>query len=102
MAPAIHTGEIRPVTLPPILAYIVGVPVAPRVTVERLIDAAIEALNELDGDPDREEDDPSGQCDEDEINTNLHLQWTTGAGCELSDPGGCDATEPMLHAWGRP
>ncbi len=50
---------------------------------ERLIDR----LDEIDGDPDIEEDDPAGQCDEDEINTLLHNRWATGAGCTISDPG---------------
>jgi hypothetical protein len=46
---------------------------------------------------DTEEDDPSGQCDEDGINT--ALGWAAhggGAGCPISDPGGCehDGREP--------
>jgi hypothetical protein len=36
-----------------------------------------------------EEDDPPGACDEDEISTNLSAQWAAGAGCTISDPGGC-------------
>lgn len=34
---------------------------------------------------DDEEDDPSGQCDEDGINTALHVLAGRGAGCLLSD-----------------
>lgn len=51
-----------------------------------------------DADP-GEEDDPSGQCDEDGINTNLTAQWATGAGCTISDapedddPGGGNVTD---------
>lgn len=33
-----------------------------------------------------EEDDPSGQCDEDGINTNLTAQWASRPGCSISDP----------------
>lgn len=53
-----------------------------------------------------EEDDPSGQCDEDEINTAAHWVGYTpqakGAGCPISDPGGCqhDGREPDFdHAY---
>lgn len=38
-----------------------------------------------DDDP-GEEDDPSGQCDEDGINTNLTAQWASRPGCAISDP----------------
>jgi len=54
---------------------------------ERLIDR----LDEIDGDPDGEEDDPSGQCDEDGINTlyptsgQLQGAPLTGPGCPISD-----------------
>ena len=44
-------------------------------------------------DDEPEEDDPSGQCDEDGINTDAQgLQCIAhhGPGCELSDPGGSD------------
>ena len=39
------------VLLPPALSYIMGVLYAPREAVERLIEAAIAALDEMDGDP---------------------------------------------------
>jgi hypothetical protein len=54
--------------------------------------------NILAGHEDDEEDDPPGQCDEDEINT--HDQWLQmghfGPGCTISDAGGCehDGREP--------
>ncbi|WP_324740119.1 hypothetical protein U8326_10090 [Tsuneonella sp. CC-YZS046] len=36
---------------------------------------------------DAEEDDPSGQCDEDGINTDLRVRWQDyGPGCAISDP----------------
>ncbi|MFA7587541.1 MAG: hypothetical protein WCY11_15340 [Novosphingobium sp.] len=44
----------------------------------------------------REDDDPSGQCDEDEINTHFLGRWNEGPGCPISDPDcavddrGCD------------
>jgi hypothetical protein len=60
------------------------------------ISVAIDLLDFTDGDADTEdadpaeEDDPSGQCDEDGINTARHLiQHTYGAngpGCPISDP----------------
>ena len=45
---------------------------------------------------DDEEDDPSGQCDEDGVNTGLATAIGYGAGCSISDPGGCehDGREP--------
>lgn len=49
------------------------------------IAVAIELADTLDGDPDLEEDDPQGACDEDEISTNLHASWGGGAGCLISD-----------------
>lgn len=49
-----------------------------------------------------EEDDPSGQCDEDGINTDSDLiRYTTGssgAGCPISDPGGGNV-EDEAQAW---
>lgn len=63
-----------------------------RRTLERFIAAAIDALDAVDGDPDLEDDDPSGQADEDGINTitpgENSLYYHPGPGCELSDPGG--------------
>ena len=45
--------------------------------------------NLLAGEEDDEEDDPSGQCDEDGVNTDLAMRRGNGAGCPISDPGGC-------------
>ncbi len=64
-----------------------------RKLLESFINAAIDALDTVDGDPDLEEDDPSGQADEDGVNTatpaeaGLYFRGY-GPGCELSDPGG--------------
>ena len=56
-----HPRANTAIKLPPILAFIVGVEMAPRSVVENVIQKAIEALDELDGDPDLEDDDPD-QC----------------------------------------
>jgi len=54
-------------------------------------DYGIERLDDFEGDPDcedadaDEDDDPSGQCDEDGINTAFHPFG--GPGCPISDPG---------------
>lgn len=56
-----------------------------RQTVEAFISVAIELLDVLDGNSDVEEDDPSGQCDEDEINTNLDCTQDGMPGCVISD-----------------
>jgi hypothetical protein len=47
--------------------------------------ALIALLDRFDGDPDDEESDPSGQCDEDGVNTALHVLAERTAGCILSD-----------------
>jgi len=62
-----------------------------RSELEALTERLIDHLDEIDGDPDLEEDDPPGQCDEDEINTGspsfaMHGQHDKGPGCPISDP----------------
>ena len=56
----------------------------------------IDRLDIIEGDPDLEDDDPSGQCDEDGVSTNFGAACGGGPGCEISDPGGCehDGREP--------
>lgn len=53
------------------------------------VEGLIAFLDEMDGDPDLEDDDPAGQCDEDGINSAYHLvRYTVGAsgpGCPISD-----------------
>jgi len=44
-----------------------------RCELEDLAQSLIDHLDELDGDSDIEEDDPSGQCDEDGVNTTLSI-----------------------------
>ncbi|MBW8294751.1 hypothetical protein [Sphingopyxis sp.] len=61
-----------------------------RPALERMIAIGIDILDQIDPDPDLEEDDPTGQCDEDELNTGsprnvLHTRSLDGAGCVLSD-----------------
>lgn len=101
MATNPHTGGIRPVTpsqIPPYVAFFPEPATAQsRFLIQGYVDrdeiaAAVEALVELldtiDGDPDLEDDDPSGQCDEDDLNTGLHLALgDVGAGCPIADPG---------------
>lgn len=79
-------AESVPVTLPPVLAYIMGVDIAPRASVERLIQAAIDALDAMDGDCDLEdatdaEDDFSLSPDAEECASGV-------VGCPITDPGG--------------
>lgn len=57
----------------------------PRDDMERLAQSLIDRLDAMDGDPDDEDDDPAGQCDEDGINTALHVLAQLGAGCRLAD-----------------
>lgn len=52
--------------------------------------ALLALLDRFDGDPDCEEDDPAGQCDEDGVNTaSGSFLWGSpeGPGCPISDPG---------------
>jgi len=76
-----------------------AIPMLSRHDLEALTERLIEVLDDIDGDadlenydPDEEEDDPSGQCSEDELScathhTYLHGQSLNGPGCILSD--GC-------------
>jgi len=49
------------------------------------IEVLIDVLDALGGDPDGEDDDPAGQCDEDGVNTALHLLAGHGPGCMIAD-----------------
>lgn len=56
------------------------------------IEVLIDVLDALSGDPDCEDDDPAGQCDEDGINTGsskfcLHGTHFDGPGCPIADAG---------------
>lgn len=77
-----------------------------RPTLEAVAQAAIDRLDDLDGDPDLEDDDPAGQCDEDGLNCGqgvvyIHGKPQHGPGCAISDTGIGDrddeaATAPSL------
>jgi len=58
-----------------------------RKELEGFIAVSISLLDVVDGDPDAEEDDPCGVCDEDGVNTELGLAGKTssGPGCMISD-----------------
>lgn len=63
-----------------------------RLALEAVAQAAIDRLDELDGDPDMEDDDPAGQSDEDGLNCGdgifyLHGIAHDGPGCPISDTG---------------
>jgi hypothetical protein len=71
-----------------------------RATLANAVEVLVCVLDALDGDPDVEEDDPSGQRDEDGVNTGGTPTFGWGgpqaAGCPISDPDsavddeGCD------------
>jgi hypothetical protein len=72
-----------------------------RPALERFIAVAIDMLDLVDGDPDFEEDDPSGQSDEDGINTLipinlLNVRSLAGAGCILSDDDFDEVYQPLM------
>jgi hypothetical protein len=63
-----------------------------RPTLEAVAQAAIDRLDDLDDDPDLEDDDPAGQCDEDGINCGdgvfyVHGKPQHGPGCAIGDTG---------------
>ena len=65
--------------------------VAEREEIESCIERLIAVLDAADGDCDNEDDDPTGQNDEDGMNTGngvfyLHGSVYPGAGCPIADP----------------
>lgn len=89
MATRLHQAN-RATTLP--LGLISqAIPKLRRTDLVALTERLIDRLDELDGDPDEEDDDPAGQCDEDGINTIGHgsygMRGATygGPGCPISD-----------------
>jgi hypothetical protein len=65
------------------------IPSLPRAVLERLVQRAIERLDDMDGDPDLE-------CNgaEDEWMGKWWLRWrSSGPGCPISDPGGGNVTD---------
>jgi len=73
------------VQLPPPLAYIMGTPAAPLEAVRNTIQRAIDALDDIDGDPDLEPngDELDGSLGEDDFCLHNALP---GPGCPISDP----------------
>lgn len=87
-----------------------------RAELEDFAQSLIDHMDALDGDPDLEDGDPAGQCDEDGVNTGDGLLWQHGRllggpGCMISDDdrdeGGAparygeDQTQPPIGAWGK-
>ena len=83
-------GVQSAIALPPVLAFIMGVPAAPRIAIERTIQAAIEALDLIDGNPDLElnGDELDGTAGEDDFYP--HSDWQGSPGCPVADRGGCE------------
>lgn len=79
------------------------IPSLPRPALERLAQQIIDRLDDMDApDEDREDDDPAGMMDEDELTTGPGVMATHGTtydgpGCPLSDPGedGCRELPPL-------
>lgn len=86
------------VQLPPPLAYIMGTPAAPLEAVRNTIQRAIDALDDIDGDPDLEPngDERDGNLSEDDFCVHRPGMWGGGRGCPIADPGGDehDGREP--------
>lgn len=106
-------GSPSPVTfpnqLPPMPAVARILSRFDREQLHGFIAVAIDLADALDGDPDLE-----GECSEDEVSrcTDLGLPVRhDGAGCEISDPGGCEhdgrevtgaEDDFMDHGWSGP
>ncbi|WP_066561008.1 hypothetical protein [Croceicoccus bisphenolivorans] len=68
-----------------------AIPMLSRHDLEALTERLIDRLDEMDPDADLEDDDPSGQCDEDGVNSGsgsftMHGVNFHGPGCYISDP----------------
>lgn len=71
-----------------------------RKALERMIAISIDILDAVDPDPDMEDDDPAGQCDEDGCNITPHRnafngRMLEGAGCVLSDDDADELYKPL-------
>lgn len=78
----IHTGRASAL---PLNLIAQAIPRLSRSDLEALTERLIDRLDEITPDPDAEDDDPSGQCDEDGMNTDLASAIGWGPGCPLSD-----------------
>jgi hypothetical protein len=66
-----------------------------RPKIEAFLAIAIDLLDTMDPDPELEDDDPAGQCDEDGVNTEVWKACGGGPGCVISDNDhGHDGREP--------
>lgn len=68
-----------------------AIPMLSRHELESLTERLIDRLDDLSPDPDLEDDDPSGQCDEDGVNCRsgnfvVHGRKFDGPGCPIGDP----------------
>ncbi|WP_299309849.1 hypothetical protein [uncultured Croceicoccus sp.] len=97
MATNIPTGGIRPVTpqhTPPYVAFFPEPATAQsrfliqgyvdREEIAAAVEALVEMLDTIDGDPDLEDDDPAGQYDEDYYTGPTKRGY--GPGCPISEP----------------
>lgn len=87
MATQPHGGA----TALPLALLAQAIPMLSRSDLEALTERLIDCLDDMDPDPDIEDDDPAGQCDEDGVNTGrvaiyLHGKHIDGPGCSISDP----------------
>ena len=85
--PATQAGRASPL---PLALLSEALPRLSRNALEGLVESLIDRLDEIDGDADLEEDDPSGQCDEDGPNTGqavfvMRGRSYAGPGCPISD-----------------
>jgi len=97
-----------------------AIPMLSRPDLEALTERLIDHSDAIDGDPDLEDDDPAGQCDEDGVNTGDGLLWQHrrllgGPGGVIGDDDrdeggdegraparyGIDQTQPPIGAWGK-
>ncbi len=77
---------------PPIALLAQAVPMLTRHELAALTERLIDALDRMTLDPDLEDDDPAGQCDEDGANCGsgnivMHGTYYGGPGCYIGDGG---------------
>lgn len=77
-----------------------------RAELEDLAQSLIDHMDAIDGDPDLEDDDPAGQCDEDGANTYasvsiLHPRALSVPGCTIAEDAG-DAPEYGINQTANP
>jgi len=85
------TNPIGGASALPLALLAQAIPMLSRNDLEALTERLIDRLDEMTPDPDLEDDDPSGQCDEDGVNcrsANFVVQGRKldGPGCPISDP----------------